>query len=198
MATFRAIHSVGDSLLTHLRNSYPSSLRDTHDLDFLLMSSGQFATAEDLETPTLSLYLYRVNMNEHLRNRGTGLDPDAPAGPLSLDLHYMLTIWADSGLAEHTLLGWAMRQLHLNPVLDISTLSSEGGWARDAVVHFIPSEMTHEDQMRIWDALTPSYRLSFSYIARVVRIDREQEEQEVETVPVVARRLEVADLEGRR
>ncbi len=194
MANFRAIHSVGSSLMTHLERSYPANLRAQHDLNFRLISSGEFAEGEDLTTPTLSLYLYRVSMNEHLRNRGAGLDPDAPAGPLSVDLHYMLTLWADTGLAEHTLLGWAMRELHKKPVLDISTLSREAGWERGDLIHFIPSELSHEDQMRIWDALSPSYRLSFAYVARVVRIDREEEEVEVETQPVVARRVEMGEL----
>ena len=40
--------------------------------------------------------------------------------------------------------------------------------------------------MRIWDALIPPYRLSVSYIARMVRIDSERIP---DGLPVVASRL---------
>jgi hypothetical protein len=40
------------------------------------------------------LYLYRITMNEHLRN--------------TIDLHYLPSVWADKPLAEHSTLAWAM------------------------------------------------------------------------------------------
>jgi hypothetical protein len=43
--------------------------------------------------------------------------------------------------------------------------------------------------MRIWDALEPDYRLSLSYIARVVRIDPDET---IEGREVVATRFNVA------
>jgi hypothetical protein len=39
--------------------------------------------------------------------------------------------------------------------------------------------------MRIWDAIAPFYRLSVSYIARVIRIDADESET---GLPVVATR----------
>jgi len=41
--------------------------------------------------------------------------------------------------------------------------------------------------MRIWDALTPSYRLSVSYVARLVRIDPDSDDAQFR--PVVAARF---------
>ena len=52
-------------------------------------------------------------------------------------------------------------------------------------VYIVPIEMTNEDLMRLWDAMTPTYRLSLPYLARVVRIDPDQVE---EGRPVVATR----------
>ena len=83
----------------------------------------------------------------------------------------MLSIWADSAAAEHTICAWVMRQLHQHPIMDVSSLTEEGGWSPDDVVHIIPAELSNEDLMRIWDAIAPYYRLSVSYIARVVRIE---------------------------
>lgn len=190
MADFQAIHSVGSSVVKYLRNAYPDSLPSC---DFVLISSGEMAEDKDLPT-TLSLYLYRLGINEHLRNRGLANGSPDARGPLSLDLHFLLTVWAKTASEEQVILAWALRQLHSIPVLDVSSLSPEGGWDPGDVVHLIPAEISNEDMMRIWDAVTPSYRLSFPYIARVVRIDPERSE---DGRPVVATRLAVTDREAR-
>lgn len=88
---------------------------------------------------------------------------------------------------EQVALTWALRQLHQNPVLDISSLTPDAGWASDEVIQIVPSELATEDVMRIWDALTPSYRLSVSYMARLVRIDPDSDVAEFR--PVVAGRF---------
>lgn len=173
MANILAIHSVGASLVTYLRNSYPDALRTAHPCEFRLLSSGELTTQDDFGT-TLSLFLYRVTMNEYLRNTGKVVDRFSRGAPLSIDLHYLMSVWATSALAEQTILAWAMRQFHLHPMLDRSSLSPEAEWETGDVIHVIPAELSNEDIMRIWDALEPSYRLSVSYVARVVRIDGEQ------------------------
>ena len=158
--------------MTYLRNAYPQPLRTDHPCDFRVISSGELADETDFGT-TLLLYLYRVTINEHLRNRPLQHFPGDSRPPLSIDLHLMLSVWAESAVAEHTICAWAMQQLHHHPIMDISSLSSDGGWGTDDVVHIIPAELSNEDLMRIWDTLAPNYRLSVSYIARVIRIDPE-------------------------
>lgn len=170
MANLLAIHSVGASLVAYLRNSYPDELRARHPSEFRLLSSGELVGSDDLGT-LVSLFLYRVTQSEHLRNTPRRNDPfDAPP-PLALDLHYLLTVWADSAVAEHTILAWAMRQLHDRPILDVGALSAEAGWAASDFVQVIPAELSNEDVMRIWDALDPAYRISVAYVARTIRID---------------------------
>ena len=71
--------------------------------------------------------------------------------------------------------------------MDVSSLTEDGGWAADDVVHIIPAELSNEDLMRIWDAIAPYYRLSLSYIARVVRIDPDSSDT---GRPVVATRYQ--------
>jgi len=196
MANVFAIHSVGNSLVTYLSNSYPEPLRTDIPCQFRLLSSGELLATADLPAAnTLSLYLYRVTMNEHLRNasRVNGLN-DASV-PLSVDLHYLMTVWANGAEAEHTILAWAMRELYLHPVLDNSALSSEALWGAGDFIQLIPAEMTTEDATRVWNALDPPYRLSVSYIARVVRIDADRGE---ESRPVVAARFSYSELEGER
>jgi hypothetical protein len=170
MANLFAIHSVGASLMTYLRNAYPEPLRTDHPCDFEVISSGEIDEPKNIGT-AVTLYLYRITVDEHLRNRPAHHRPHNPALPLSLNLHYLLSIWADSALAEHTIMAWVMSELNQHPVLDSATLSPEADWRTDDQVHIVPVELSTEDMMRIWDTLSPNYRLSVSYLARVVRID---------------------------
>jgi hypothetical protein len=185
MPNVHAVHSVGHSLVTWLRNSYPRDLRDVTECEFLLLSSGEMGS-KDERGPAISLWLYRVTHNEHLRNAPRRPDHNHLAPPLHLDLHYLLTVWADNALAEHTLITWAMDRLHRNPVLDASTLSPEGGWSADDRLQVLPEEMPTEEMMRLWDAVDPGYRLSVPYVVRVVRVDPETEP---DRGPVVATRF---------
>lgn len=189
MANLQAIHSVGNSLVTYLNNSY-QELSDTDPLlpscKFQLLSSTELDDMDKPETNTLSFFLHRVTMDEHVRNTPQINAMLPQQAPLSLDLHYLMSIWANSAATEHFILAWAMRQLHLHPILDSSYLSSEADWRPEEVIQIIPAELSNEDMMRIWDTLKPSYRLSVSYIARVVRIEGD----DLENVrPVVATRM---------
>jgi hypothetical protein len=140
------------------------------DCTFDLVSSGELA-GEVGDATRLTLFLYRITVNEHSRHPGPARHPGTAPASLGLDLHFLMTAWAGNALDEHTILAWAVRQLHLFPILDASSLSPEAGWARDEVIQVIPAELSTEDVMRIWDALDPAYRLSVSYIARLVRLD---------------------------
>ena len=188
MANVFGVHSVGSSIATFLRNTYPAEIggRPLPACDFDLVSAGQLA-GELEEGNRITLFLYRVTVNEHSRQsthlRGSG----AGVGPLGLDLHYLMSAWGMTAQDEQVSLTWALRQLHQYPVLDASSLAPDAGWGSDEVIQIVPSELATEDVMRIWDALTPSYRLSVSYVARLVRIDPDSDDAQFR--PVVAARF---------
>ena len=188
MANLLAIHSVANSIVTFLRNTYPQNIagQPAPDCTFDVVSSGELA-GELSDAARITLYLYRVTINEHNRQARPAAAPHARLLPLGLDLHFLLTAWAGNALSEHTILAWTMRQLHLFPILDASFLSPEAGWGRDEVIQLIPAELSTEDMMRIWDAIDPAYRLSVSYTARLVRLDPDS--LEPDGLPVVARRF---------
>ena len=193
MANIYSINSVGSSIMQFLRNTYPQELRDAYPCDFRIVSSGEMAeSTEDFNT-SVTLYLYRIIINEHVRNAPAGNQHGSSQVPLSVDLHLMLSIWADSAAAEHTLCAWVMSKLNQHPIMDVSSLTEEGGWSTDDVVHIIPAELSNEDLMRIWDAISPFYRLSVSYIARVIRIDGEDSET---GLPVVTTRYQYQQEQG--
>ncbi len=196
MANINSIHSVCNSIIQFLHNAYEAypapegdpgtTMQDEYPCTFRVLSSGELDPSIDLGT-SLSLYLYRVLINEHVRSQPVSRNSsDAPL-PLSVDLHFLISIWADSAAAEQTICAWAMSQLHQHPIMDVSSLTEEGGWRNDDVVQIIPAELSNEDLMRVWDALAPDYRLSLSYIARVIRIDPEDS---ATGLPVVATRYQ--------
>jgi hypothetical protein len=202
MANLLAIHSIGESLVSYFGQAYQALPQDQKDMllpgstpVFSLLSSkemggGPTSTEPTTSRPALTLYLYRVTMNEHLRNQpytGNSLDRTPP---LALDLHYLLTVWADNAKDEHRLLSWAMHQLHTHQTLSASSLNEDGGWSSGEMIQLIPAELSNEDLMRIWDAFQRPYTLSASYIARVARIDVPPTTSSGK--PVVARRLSIS------
>jgi hypothetical protein len=191
MANLFSINSVGESLVRFLRDTYPEPLRTDHPCEFRQVSSAELADAEEMET-AVTLYLYRVTVDEHSRNLAPSSRPQHRPMPLSLALYFIIIVWAEDALTEQTLTAWVMSQLNQHPILDRSNLSQAGGWAREDVVHFLPFELSNEDLMRIWDAITPSYRLSLPYVARVVRIDPAEAQA---GLPVVATRYRYGGLD---
>jgi uncharacterized protein DUF4255 len=188
MANVLALHSVGNSIVTYLRNSYPQQVAGITmpACSFDLMSFAQLASNTEEATTRITLLLYRVTVDEHARQiRASNRVTDGPA-PLSLDLHYMVTAWGTTSLDEQLTFAWTLRQMHEHPVLDASALSPEAGWTPDEVIQIVPAELTTEDMMRVWDGFEASYRLSSTYIARLVRLDPDQA---IDTRRVVARQL---------
>lgn len=187
MAGFSAAYAVGESLARYLRDVYPDELRDEHPCTFSVASSADFTEADAFAATTVTLFLYRITIDQYLHPAGARRTPPSRSRSLPLDLHYMLTVWTDSMHTEQLLMTWAMAQLHWNPILDASKLMSVGGFRPDESVQVSPTNITQEDLSRIWDVLEPSYRLSTTYIARIVHIDPPEGDGER---PVVATRVE--------
>jgi Pvc16 N-terminal domain len=171
MANAFATCSVGNSLMTYLKNAYAAQQEIRQSFDFRLISSGELADSAAPAANTLTLFLYSITRDAEPR------PPVAPGGrsaanpPLAIELHYLLTAWADDARMEQTVLTWAMRQLQMHPVLDSSNLSPEAEWAASDMVQIVPTELSLEEMSRVWNLLSPKYRLSVAYVARVVSID---------------------------
>lgn len=192
MANVFAIHSVGHSIVTFLRNTYPQTTdgEDMPACSFELMSSGELAAPLD-DSTRLTLYLYAVTHSEHAHAPSRPTAAQSPV--LGLELHYLLSAWGAKARDEQVPLAWAMRQLHQYPVLDVSSLSPQALWSSSEVIQIVPAELSTENMMRVWDALAPSYRLSVSYTARLVRIDSDPR---APGRPVVASRFGYSDVQA--
>ncbi len=171
MANHLAIHSVCQSIADYLAQSYSIFVASQGagplpNPNFAVLSSSKFSSTDAITDDTVSVFLHRITINNALRNTRNG-----PAvGPLGLDLHLLLTVWADDPANEHILLGWAMRQLHYHAFLDRSSLNDDAQWEVDEQICIFPTDINPEEMARIWEASHRGYRLSFPYIARIVRL----------------------------
>ncbi|MCP2257184.1 Protein of unknown function (DUF4255) [Streptoalloteichus tenebrarius] len=117
----------------------------------------------------VSLWLYRVSEDEFVRNHP--VVPEEPTRrqfpPLALNLHYLVTPMTGAAWSDQVVLGRTMQILNDNAVLRID---DEDNQVVDEI-QVLLGRPDLGDLTRIWEALHEPYRLSVSYLARVVRID---------------------------
>ncbi len=82
----------------------------------------------------------------------------------------MLTAWINNPEGELQVLERAMSILDDHPVLSGSLLDPAYPWEPDTELRLSLDHLGMEDGLRLWDALSPSFRLSTPYILRTVRI----------------------------
>lgn len=176
MANYLGISAVGQSL-TRLLNlcfteSPPlgsagrvkSSLLRTEEMDPTNRS-------DEMTGPMVSLFLYRVDINQHTRAAWSSVAHQSGNIHLPLDLYYLLTPWAANAEFEYRILGQAMECLERNPILSGPLLYPSANWSGHEAIQLCVPEMSTEDLMRIYDSLPVEYKLSIPYMARVVRLD---------------------------
>jgi hypothetical protein len=145
--------------------------------DLLTQELGSGLTADivspvDVKAPLdLSIWLYQVTPNEHLRNAPNlrlRTEEFEHLPPLSLDLYYLLTpLQADESQNQITL-GRALRVLYDNSIL---TLNAVGNVEE---LHLSICQRSIEELAKVWEAMQKPYRLSVCFEVRVVRIDSER------------------------
>lgn len=130
----------------------------------------------------LSVLLYRVDFDKTMRAAWAAVGHADGRGHLPLDLHYLLTPWADNAEHQHMIIGRAMQLLERRamlsgPLLYVPALPPTPTYADEPAasttdsVQMVLEDISTEALMRIFDTLPGDYRLSVPYIARVVRID---------------------------
>jgi hypothetical protein len=188
MANIFAIHSIGNALMTYLRDTYPAQFegRDLPGCAFELLCSGGLNSQSAEESTRIGLYLYQITISEHQRPPSAAHARHGGDGSLGVDQHYLLTAWGTTPQEEQIPLAWAIRQFHASPILDASILSAEAGWQQDEILQILPASISVDELMRIWDSLNQTYRPSVAYVVRGLRLDAEPGQP---SLPVVARRF---------
>ncbi|HEX8140082.1 MAG TPA: DUF4255 domain-containing protein [Pyrinomonadaceae bacterium] len=128
--------------------------------------------------PKINLFLFRVQENpfsktEDWRSVGQGA---LRYPPLSLQLFYMMTPFAEDQLDEQRVFGEAMRVFYENSIIPVQAL--QGGLQNTTVeLKLILCPFTMEQLTQIWGALDKPYRLSVCYEVRMVSIEARTERE---------------------
>jgi len=189
MATASGIHALTSGLSQVLSRSYQLRPFSGVSCKFepLCITDMKKLDGQDCK---VTILLYRVTHNEHLRNRPPAALPFGKPVPLTVNLHLLFTVWADTALKEQSLLAWTLRELHTRPVLDRSMFADSGGFGTADIVSLSPEELTLDDLSKLWQVLAPPLRPSLGYVARNVMLDLELQP---DAQPVVATRYEMDD-----
>lgn len=190
MANYRAIAATSTALAGLLRDRYP---RDEFGagLDIGLYQ------ARDFESPMqdgFSIYLFRVAVNGAMRNLTLRRSPDGRRyrPSLPLDLHYMITPWAQDTERQQRMLGWVMRLMEDTSVLSAGHLNhympETDTFGPQEGIEVVCDPLSLNDYLTLWDRLRrlPS---SATYALRMVLIDSDVSVED--GAAVQSRRFEV-------
>lgn len=125
----------------------------------------------NIGAPALSIFLYRVDFNKTMRAAWSAVGSQDGLGHLAVDLHLLLSAWADNAEFELRILGRAMQAIETMPILNGPLLDPITEWAPNESVQLVLEDISTEAVMRTFDSLPTDYRLSVPYIARIIRID---------------------------
>lgn len=175
MADYQSIAGASRSIARYLSHCYateqpvPGNTTTavlTRTEDFVSGDSGSVIT-----TPALSIYLYRVDVDNTMRAAWSAVGSRDGRSHLPLELHFLLTPWAANATDEHRILGRTMQCLDSTPILSGPLLDPITEWSTHEAIQVFPDTMSTEAVMRTFDSLPIDYKLSVCYGARIVRID---------------------------
>lgn len=186
MAGPDAIRDVGDTLLALLRGGIDPAIVDPARI--VLATPQEFDGFANPDRPMVTIFLYRVAINAEMRNRPRRTLPDGRVTRplLPLELYFLVTPWARRASDEHRIAGRILQVLYDSGELGSAALQGDS-WEPGDSVQLLLESLSIEDHYRIWDSSEMPYRLSLTYLARVVGI-RPGEAQTV--VPVVEAELQ--------
>lgn len=171
MATVDVIRDTGETLLFLLRNAIDTAIVQPANI---VLSTPDDFTAEP-DHPIITLFLYRIAISPELRNSPKRLLPDGRSTrPLvPLELFFMITPWARVTSDEYRIVGRVIQCLYDNAELGGSQLQGPS-WEEGDTVQIILESLPIDDHYRIWDSSSMPYRLSLTYMVRVVGIEPAQ------------------------
>lgn len=174
MATFRAIAAASEAVIRLLQSSYDSAFFDGNELEFRVFNAQDF-TGPSMQAG-VSVFVYRVMPEGTQRTPAGRMGPDGKRRrtQLPLEVHFLLTAWAQDPSLQNTIAGWMMRVLEDTPTLPAGLLNAV--WADvfrpDESLEIVFGDLSTEDLFHVWDVLADrGYQLSVPYVARVIRIE---------------------------
>jgi hypothetical protein len=192
VANFRCISAAGKTIERVLNACFADDqpISDERPTKAVLVRSEDFqrtpADAHVISGQALSIFLYRVEVNKVMRSAWAGVASFDGQIHLPLDLHYLLTAWADNAEWEQQILGKAMQCLEARPNMTGPVLYPTAGWSGNEAIHLTLEDLGIDSLMRTFDSLALDYRLSVPYLARIARLDGRTVEPPASTSTVAA------------
>jgi Pvc16 N-terminal domain len=177
MATFEAISATGKTIERLLAARFAADEAVSGlDVNVALVRTEDFDTSANIhsplaQTPALSVFLYSVEPNGTMRAAWSAVGSQDGHAHLPLDLHYLLTPWAENAEHEQTMLGSALACIDTTPIATGPLLYPSAAWAPTEAVQLLLDEMPIDQLARVFDSLQSDFKLSVSLLARVIRID---------------------------
>jgi len=117
------------------------------------------------------VFLYHVGINGDLRNGPARPSGNGKRPPLPLDLHFLLTPWTKATRDAYRIIGAISLLFYDRAVLGFGDLLGDSIWAPDDTVEIMMEMVPVEQLFNIWDPTDIPYKLSLTYLARIIGID---------------------------
>lgn len=193
MADWRAISTIGRSILGLIEDHYPAGELAGETVEFKLIHPSGF---EKPPKTGFTACLYRTAINGTLRTLPPRRAPDGRRyrPSLPVDIHFLVTPWAEDAERQMRLLGWMMRFFEDLPILPAALLNSYAA-EPDTFRPEEAAELTFEpldlgDYLGLWDKLKPKMQASVTYAVRMLSLDSDVELKDAG--PAQTRVLQVA------
>lgn len=179
MSSYKIISEISKLLRSTLWNSFAGNSELTQHVPnaeaIVLMNPADAARDNGRR---VSLWLYQVQENEHMRNqlpiRVVQRDELVQFPPLALNLFYLLTPSTNSVEGDQMVLGRSMQVFYDNAILLLES-AEQPGTAEELRISMCQRDL--RELAEVWEALQQPYRLSVCYEVRVTRIDSERTER---------------------
>ena len=170
MATPDVIRDVGTTLLFLLRRSLPAAMVDPTRIT--VATPDEFQNLQRPQRPAVTLFLYRLGVASEVRNspRRMVAGGRSTRPLLPLELHYLITPWAAQTTDEHRILGRILQIFYDHGEVGPAELQGDS-WAAGDSAQVVLEALSIEDHYRIWDSTNLPYRLSLTYMVRVIGIE---------------------------
>jgi hypothetical protein len=157
-----------------------------HDLGLTSVDSISLQGPKDVDQNAVaSLYLYRLTIDEYLRNQSPLADRSDKdllrRPPLPLRLHYLFTPVSEEEEVNQILVGRLLQHFHDSPsfttLSDVPIGDSYGG--ASPALRVVPETLTLEQLSQLWTAFSASLRAGAPFRVETVAIDSAQPPQRV-------------------
>ena len=175
MATRDVVQDTGGTLVALLQSA---AIPGVAAADIFLATPDEFvglASRQAPFPPTLTVFLYRIAIVSEMRNAPRRLLPDGSTTRplLPLELHYLVTPWATATADEHRIVGHVLQVMYDHGELGAADLQG-ASWNPGDSVQLILESLGLEEHFQIWESTEAPYRLSLTYMARVIGIEPTQ------------------------